>query len=64
MEAGAKVHYAVSVINPDNNSGVSGIVKFTQVEGQNVTISAEIKGLTPGHHGFHIHEFGTLFFHV
>jgi len=24
----AKVHYAVCVMNPDGNSGVSGIVKF------------------------------------
>ena len=60
MVESGKTHYAVSVINQDNNSGVSGLVKFTQVEGKHVTISAEIKGLKPGYHGFHIHEFGKI----
>ena len=51
----AAKHYAVCVMNPDNNSGVSGIVKMTQVEGEKVHIVADVKGLAPGHHGFHIH---------
>ncbi len=54
----ATKHYAVCVMNPDNNSGVSGIVKMTQVEGEKVHIHAEVKGLAPGHHGFHIHQYG------
>ena len=53
-----KTHYAVCVLNQDGNSGVSGIVKTSQVEGQKTRITAEIKGLTPGLHGFHIHQFG------
>ena len=51
----ADTHYAVCVLNPDGGSGVSGVVKFTQKAGCNVTIEAEIKGLSPGLHGFHIH---------
>ena len=51
----AKVHYAVCVMNPDGGSGVSGVVKFVQTEGQTTKITAVVKGLTPGHHGFHIH---------
>ena len=51
----AKTHYAVCVLNPDGGSGVSGIVKFVQTEGQKTKVSAVVKGLKPGHHGFHIH---------
>ena len=56
-----KTHYAVCVLNPDGGSGVSGIAKLTQVEGEQVEINVEIKGLTPGLHGFHIHQFGKYF---
>jgi superoxide dismutase, Cu-Zn family len=36
---------------------VHGVVRFTQVDG-GVEIEAEIMALTPGKHGFNIHEFG------
>jgi len=54
----ANTHYAVCILREDGGSGVSGLVKFSQVEGENVKIHAEITGLTPGLHGFHIHQFG------
>ena len=54
----SKVHYAVCVMNPDGGSGVSGIVKMTQTEGGKTKVVTDVKGLTPGHHGFHIHQFG------
>ena len=57
----ATTHYAVCVLNPDQGSGVSGVTKFTQVEGQKCKIEAEMKGLTPGLHGFHVHQFGKLY---
>mmetsp|Transcript_14865 Transcript_14865/g.10413 ORF Transcript_14865/g.10413 Transcript_14865/m.10413 type:complete len:110 (-) Transcript_14865:307-636(-) len=60
MVSQEKIHYAVCVLNEDSNSGVSGIVKFTQVEGQKCRIQAEITGLTEGKHGFHIHQYGNL----
>lgn len=38
---------------------VSGVVHFTQESEDSPTlIEAEIKGLTPGLHGFHVHEYG------
>lgn len=58
MVEGAKTHYAVCVLNPDGDSGVSGVCYFTQAEGAKVQIKAEMKGLTPGLHGFHIHQYG------
>ncbi len=38
-------------------NGVDGIVTFTKVD-KGTRIQAEITGLTPGKHGFHVHEFG------
>ena len=56
--APAAKHYAVCILNPDGNSGVSGTVFMTQTEGEQVSIKAKVTGLTEGLHGFHIHQFG------
>jgi Cu-Zn family superoxide dismutase len=50
---------AISVLTPTKGSMVSGIVTFTQ-KGDLIEIAGEITGLTPGKHGFHVHEFGNL----
>ena len=47
----------VAVLSPTKGSNVSGVVTFTKVDG-GVMIIADVTGLTPGKHGFHIHEFG------
>ena len=39
---------------------VQGIIKFKQDPGKPTIIRGLIKGLEPGEHGFHIHEFGDL----
>jgi len=52
-----KVTKAFAVINAKSGSEVVGGVTFSQVEG-GVKIVADIGGLTPGKHGFHIHEHG------
>ncbi len=48
---------AVAVINPINDSNVSGVAYFEQTE-NGVHVKAEVYGLTGKKHGFHIHTFG------
>lgn len=48
---------AVALVKPASGSSVTGVVYFARVE-QGVAVLAEITGLTPGVHGFHIHEYG------
>jgi Cu-Zn family superoxide dismutase len=48
---------AIAVLSPTKGNSVSGTVTFTKVDG-GVKIVADVAGLTPGQHGFHIHEFG------
>ena len=38
------------------DTGVSGVVKFEQASAESCVISWHINGLTPGKHGFHVHE--------
>ena len=58
MEGNTK--YGICIMNPDGGSNVKGLVKLTQTEGGKCKIVADIEGLTPGLHGFHIHVFGNL----
>jgi Cu-Zn family superoxide dismutase len=48
---------AVAVLQPTAGNKVSGTVTFTEESG-GVKVRAEITGLPPGNHGFHVHEFG------
>lgn len=51
--------FAVCEIVEVGGSGVSGTVNFEQ-QGETVTITGKIEGLTPGKHGFHVHASGDL----
>ncbi len=63
---------AVCVLMPVGDSGVSGTLHFEQVEKAvrrssviseattHIKITGEVKGLTPGKHGFHVHQFGDI----
>ncbi len=48
---------AVCVIHPTKGHDAHGIVTFTKVK-DGVKVIADIEGLKPGKHGFHIHEYG------
>lgn len=53
----ATVTEAKAEVHSSSGSKVKGVVTFTQVDG-GVKIVADFEGLTPGKHGFHIHEKG------
>ena len=48
---------AIAVLNPTSGNEVKGTVTFTKT-GDGVRIVADLTGLKPGKHGFHVHEFG------
>ena len=48
---------AIAVLQPTQASKVQGTVYFTK-EGDKLHLSVMVQGLTPGRHGFHIHEYG------
>jgi Cu-Zn family superoxide dismutase len=56
-EAGTEFKRAVAVLRPTEGNEVLGIVSFTKAA-NGVRVVADVSGLTPGKHGFHIHEFG------
>src|SRR5712672_2335342 len=48
---------AIAVLHPTAGNNVTGSVTFTK-SGDEIKVVADVTGLTPGKHGFHIHEFG------
>lgn len=48
---------AEAKINPTEGNSVSGVVSFQQMGGK-MFVRADVAGLAPGPHGFHIHEKG------
>jgi Cu-Zn family superoxide dismutase len=49
--------HAVAELNPASGSSVRGTVNFYETS-KGVHVVAKVSGLTPGEHGFHIHEKG------
>ena len=49
---------AIAQLIATTNSSVKGTVVFTK-DGSSMHVHAEISGLTPGEHGFHVHEYGV-----
>lgn len=54
---GGKTASATASLQPTKNSKVGGTVSFAQ-KGDKVLVVANVNGLTPGLHGFHVHEKG------
>ncbi len=48
---------AVATLEPTTGNTARGTVTFTQ-KGDKVVMRADVTGLTPGGHGFHVHEKG------
>jgi Cu-Zn family superoxide dismutase len=48
---------AICILSPTQGNDVTGIITFTSTE-QGIKIVADVKGLSKGKHGFHIHEYG------
>lgn len=51
------VTHAVAILSPASGSQVHGTVTFEKV-GHGMRVITDLEGLTPGQHGFHIHEYG------
>lgn len=58
-EGANQVMHAVCVLQPLGKSHVSGTIRFDR-QGEQLHITGTVKGLSPGKHGFHVHQFGDL----
>jgi Cu-Zn family superoxide dismutase len=50
---------AIAMVVSTKGNTVNGVVTFEEVD-KGVHVVANLTGLTPGKHGFHIHEFGDI----
>jgi Cu-Zn family superoxide dismutase len=57
LEIGPEITRAIAVLHPTEGGRVMGIVTFVKTE-EGIEITADVEGLSPGKHGFHIHEYG------
>ena len=54
----AVVQQAAAVLRPASGSDVRGTVHFRADDAGGVTVRADVSGLTPGAHAYHVHEYG------
>lgn len=48
---------AVAILHPTEGNDVAGTVVFTPIS-EGLQVAADVSGLTPGEHGYHIHLYG------
>ena len=51
------IKQAVAVLHPTKGNNAEGVITVTK-EGDKIRVKGEVRGLSPGKHGFHVHEFG------
>uniref|UniRef100_A0A0K8R921 Superoxide dismutase [Cu-Zn] n=1 Tax=Ixodes ricinus TaxID=34613 RepID=A0A0K8R921_IXORI len=56
-DVGVSEEDAICVLNTTN---IRGIVRFVQTSNWSVEVTANVTGLPPGSHGFHIHQYGDI----
>jgi Cu-Zn family superoxide dismutase len=47
------------IVGTQGNEKIKGIVRFVKEAG-GVRVKAEVEGLSPGKHGFHVHQWGDI----
>lgn len=57
IEDTPRIPNAVAILRPTQGNNVSGTITLEQVDGY-VQVKGRVEGLSPGYHGFHIHEYG------
>ncbi|PTN09930.1 Cu-Zn family superoxide dismutase [Mangrovibacterium marinum] len=53
------VEKAICVLQPTEGNAVSGTITFIQTDA-GMLVKGQVSGLTPGKHGFHIHQYGDV----
>ncbi|QDS94909.1 Superoxide dismutase [Cu-Zn] precursor [Roseimaritima multifibrata] len=51
--------FGVAIVTPTKGNKVRGVLQLKQV-GDDLKVMGKVRNLTPGKHGFHIHEFGDF----
>jgi len=59
MDKKSMIQRAIAVVIATKGNSVHGVAMFEKVD-KGVHVVANLTGLTPGKHGFHIHEFGDI----
>lgn len=52
-----EVTHGVAVLHPTEGNEARGVVRFTSRDGE-VRVTADLEGIPPGRHGFHVHQLG------
>lgn len=54
-----KINKGIAVLQP-NESGITGIITFTEIDNNKIKVEYDINNLSDGKHGFHIHKCGNM----